>query len=182
LPDAIAGPVITTARLSLHRLTPDDIDFVATMLGDPEVMRFYPHPLSRDEARDWIERQIERYAQDGHGLWLVRGRATGEPVGQAGLSMQEVDGVRRPEIGYLLHRPFWGLGYATEAAAATRDWAFETRGHPEVTSLIRPENLRSRAVAGRLGMAVWGATLWAGIEHLVYGMTRTRPPRCVAPS
>jgi len=63
--------LLTSARLALRELVLSDLDFVAEMLTDPVVMRYYPKPLTRVEAQAWIERQRARYARDGHGLWLV---------------------------------------------------------------------------------------------------------------
>ena len=82
--------------------------------------------------------------------------------------MQEVEGKRRPEIGWLLAREFWGRGYATEAGAAARDAAFSRWGYAEVISLIRPENLRSRRVAGRLGMTPGQEVQFHGFRHIMY--------------
>jgi len=162
--------ILETPRLALREMTIADLDFVAAMLGDPEVMRFYPRRLARDEAEGWIRRQVHRYRRDGHGLWLVLDRETGEPRGQVGLVNQEVDGVAEPEVGYLIHRPFWRQGLAAEAASATRDHAFGVLGRPRVVSLIRPENLPSRAVARRLGMTVEKECLHWGAPHLVYSV------------
>ncbi|HLG16634.1 MAG TPA: GNAT family N-acetyltransferase [Blastocatellia bacterium] len=116
--------ILETSRLLLRDLVPDDLDFVATMLAHPEVNRYYERQFDRYDAEVWLNRQIERYRRDGHGLWLALDRETGTPMGQVGLAIQEVESVSHPEIGWLLHRPFWGRGYATEAAAATRDAAF----------------------------------------------------------
>lgn len=164
--------VLNTERLELRELTLDDLDFMAALVGHAEVMRHYPQVYSRDEARGWIERQLARYERDGHGLWLARLRATGEPAGAIGLSMQEVDGAREPEVGYLLHRAFWGRGYATEAARAVRDQAWNERGFDHVISLIRPANLPSQAVARRLGMRPLRETTFAGSPHLVFRVDR----------
>jgi len=144
------GAVLETARLQLREMVSDDIDFVATMLANPEVTRYYERSFTRADAKAWLERQRSRYTDDGHGLWLVLERETGSPVGQVGLAMQEVEGTRRPEIGWLLDRPYWGKGYATETGIATRDAAFTRWGYRHVISLIRPVNESSRRVARRL--------------------------------
>jgi RimJ/RimL family protein N-acetyltransferase len=168
---------LETDRLLLREMSQDDLDFVATMLADPEVMRFYPKCYSREEAAGWIERQLGRYARDGHGLWLVLQRETGQPVGQVGLTLQQVNGVDEPEVGYLIHRPFWRRGLAAEAATATRDHAFNELGLPRVISLIRPENLPSQAVARRVGMQPVGHALHAGLQHLVFARSRDAKSR-----
>ena len=168
------APILATERLALRELVPADLDFVAGMLGHPEVMRYYPKVHTRAEAEGWLNRQRERYARDGHGLWLVSERQSGEPVGQVGLLTQLVDDAREPEVGYLLHRPYWHRGYATEAAAVVRDYAFAVRGHPYVISLIRPENAPSQAVARRLGMAPTRTTTFAGYTTLVFRVDRPR--------
>jgi len=150
----------------------EDLDFIAGMLADPEVMRFYPKPLSRDESLAWIDRQVERYRTDGHGLWLVVEKTSGAPAGQVGLLNQLVDGVREDEIGYLIHRSFWRRGYASEAALGVRSYAWDTLKRRRVISLIRPGNLPSQGVARKLGMRVEKETLFRGLPHLVFCVER----------
>ena len=165
--------IFETARLALRELVPADLDFVAAMLADPQVMRFYPCTHTRAEALVWLERQRARYQRDGHALWLVEEKDTGVPVGQIGLVMQTIDGTPIPEIGYLVHRPYWRRGYATEAALGTRAYAFGPLGYPRVISLIRPENAPSQGVARKMGMTVVGRTIHAGFETDVWGIERT---------
>jgi ribosomal-protein-alanine N-acetyltransferase len=153
-------------------MSPGDLDFVAAMLAHPEVMRYYPRLYSRDEARAWIERQLDRYVRNGHGLWLVQDRGTGEPVGQVGLVLQRVEGVEEPEIGYLIHRPFWRQGLAAEAALGVRNWAFDTLGLERVISLIRPENLPSQGVARKVGMAPGKRVQFHELEHIVFAVRK----------
>jgi RimJ/RimL family protein N-acetyltransferase len=161
--------IFETPRLTLREMAEGDLDFVADMLAHPEVMRYYPKCYSREEAESWLGRMLGRYARDGHALWLVQDRMTGQPLGQVGLLMQTVSGVAEAEIGYLIHRPFWRRGFAREAAAATRDYAFITLGKPHVISLIRPENLPSQGVARKLGMSPRPGTVpHGGFEHLVF--------------
>ena len=167
---------LETARLRLRELAPEDLDFVAEMLHDGEVMRFYPKPLDRGESQEWIERQRRRYADHGHGLWLVEDRATGAPVGQVGLLLQEVEGDWEPEIGYLIHRPFWRRGYASEAALGVREHAFRVRGEKRVVSLVRPENLPSQGVARKLGMAPEREVQFRGLKHLLFAVAAVPSP------
>ncbi len=168
----------TTDRLRAREMDNFDIGFIATMLGDVRVMHFYPKVLDREESLAWIAKQRQRYRDDGHGLWLLEERATGQPVGQCGVAMQDVNGVREPEVGYLLHADFWKRGFATEAAQAARDWAFAKYPGRRVISLIRPENVASCAVAERNGMTVAGETARVGWRHFVYAV---EPPASAAP-
>jgi len=162
--------ILETDRLRLRELVPEDLDFMAEMLWDADVMRYYPRRLTRDLSAEWIERQRERYRADGYGLWLAEDRRSGAHVGQVGLVRQTINGREECEVGYLLHRPYWKHGFATEGATACRDYAFRTLGKPRVVSLIRPENEASQKVARNLGMDVIGKAPHAGYEHLVFAV------------
>ncbi len=168
--------ILETPHLVLRQLSLDDLDFVAEMLAHPEVMHFWPRPYTRDEATDWIRRQQERYVRDGFGYWLAFDKTTGQPIGQTGLLRQELDGVIEIGIGYMLHRLFWGQGYATEAAAGCRDHAFFELGKARVTATVRPENLASRRVAERIGLKFERMTTWADLPHMLYTASRPAPP------
>jgi RimJ/RimL family protein N-acetyltransferase len=84
--------ILTTQRLILHEMTSDDLDDMAALLGDADVMCHYPKPASRDEARAWIEWNQRLYRDHGFGLWVVVVHETGEFAGDCGLTIQHVDG------------------------------------------------------------------------------------------
>jgi len=168
--------ILQTPRLRLRELTPQDADAVAQVLSDPETMRHYPAPYDRAGVEQWIERNRQRYQNDGVGLWAMELKQTEEVIGDCGILLQQVEGERFYEIGYHLRRDQWHQGLATEAAIACRDWAFAHLKTNRLISLIRPENLPSRRVAERNGMTLWKEVNWRGLPHCVYSIERARLP------
>lgn len=164
--------ILETYRLALRELMRADSGDLREILQDAQTMYAYEHAFSDAEADDWLARQRRRYEEDGFGLWAVLRRSDGVFVGQAGITMQEWDGMRVPEIGYLLNRRYWHMGYAAEAAAGCMAHAFGPLGLGEVYAFIRENNLPSRAVAERCGMRVAGLQIkhYYGMDmpHLVY--------------
>jgi RimJ/RimL family protein N-acetyltransferase len=165
------GVILETPRLRLRQYTFADTDALLAVLGDPVAMEFYPAPYDRQGVEDWISRNLERYRRDGHGLWAMVLKDSGQVIGDCGCSLQEVEGRKHVEIGYHVRRDLWGLGYATEAAQACKDYAFSTLGAPQVISLIRPENIRSRRVAEKNGMACEKIVSWWNYDHCIYVIT-----------
>jgi RimJ/RimL family protein N-acetyltransferase len=161
---------LETPRTFMREILGNDFDFLLRMTSDAEVMRYYPRPYTERDVRDFIDRMRARYRDDGCGLWLLVDRESGEPLGRVGLMRMPVNGVDEFEVGYMVHRPFWRRGLASEAALAVRDYAFQERKLPRVVSLIRPENDPSQGVARKMGMEVAGRTEMAGFEHLVYSV------------
>jgi ribosomal-protein-alanine N-acetyltransferase len=171
--------ILQTARLLLRELTPQDADALALVLSDPETMRYYPAPYDRAGVERWIERNRQRYQEDGVGLWAMELTKTHDSdsqrmIGDCGIVVQQVEGERLYEIGYHLRRDFWGQGLATEAAIACRDWAFAHLKTDRLISLVRPENLPSRRVAASVGMTVWKEINWRSLPHCVYSTERAR--------
>jgi ribosomal-protein-alanine N-acetyltransferase len=163
---------LETPRTFMREILGNDLEFLLRMMSDPEVMRFYPKPSGEREVRDLIDRMRVRYREDGCGLWLLVDRESGQPLGRVGLVRQPVNGADEFEIGYMVDRPFWRRGLATEAALAVRQYAFEERRLPRVVSLIRPENLPSQGVARKLGMQVVGTCEVMGFDHHVFAVSR----------
>lgn len=149
--------ILETERLILRNLRPEDFDEVCKLLQDPAVMYAYEGAFSAREVRDWMDKQFRRYREDGFGLWGVVKKDSRELIGQCGLTYQEYNSRRVLEIGYLLRKEFWHQGYATEAAAACKTYAFDQLGFEEVYSIIRDTNVASQKVARRNGMEQAGA-------------------------
>jgi RimJ/RimL family protein N-acetyltransferase len=143
-----------TARLAFREMTPHDLDDMAALLGDPVVMRYYPHPKSREEASAWIAWSRRLYQEQGFGLWFLMLRDTGEFVGDCGLTSQLVDGATEIEVGYHVRTAFQGRGLATEAASACRDYARDVLRVDRLIAIIDPRNRPSQRVAEKLGLIV----------------------------
>ncbi len=151
--------ILETARLNLREIQQTDYSDLAEILQDDETMLAYEGAFTNEEVQQWLDRQRERYTDDGFGLWAVILKETNKMIGQCGLSMQDANGKQVLEIGYLLNRAYWHKGYASEAAIACKEYAFTKLNADEVFSIIRDTNTASQNVALRNGMVI--------VEHFV---------------
>ena len=144
--------ILETERLFLREMTMDDFDALYAVLSDAEIMQHYPYSFDEERVRSWIERNMKRYTDDGFGLWAVCLKDTGEMIGDCGLTLQNIDGTMLPEIGYHIRRDQQRKGYAKEAAAAVRDWAFQNTEYPALYSYCKYTNVGSFKTAESIGM------------------------------
>jgi RimJ/RimL family protein N-acetyltransferase len=156
-----------SARLMFRDMLPDDLDDMALLLGDPEVMTYYPRPKTRDEAAHWIMWNRGLYRTHGHGLWLLT-TPDGSFVGDCGLTPQPVDGVTELEVGYHVVPALQGHGYATEAAAASRDFARDVLGATRLIAIIHPDNRPSQRVAEKIGLRPEKRAVVHGRDAVIY--------------
>jgi RimJ/RimL family protein N-acetyltransferase len=165
--------LLRTERLVLRRPRLEDADAVAGLLGDPEVMRFLGgETVPRDDVRIVVQRWLDDWETYPLGKFIVERREDRVVVGRVGLNYFDRRTWARsaapdavPELGWALARTHWGCGYATEAALAVR----ELVGRERLISLIAEGNIRSQAVAGRLGATpTETVTLWEGSKAVVW--------------
>jgi [ribosomal protein S5]-alanine N-acetyltransferase len=167
----VSGVVLETERLLLREFADEDLEAYAAMLADPETMRYYPRPYTRDEARAFLEKNRHRYALHGFGVWAVAERGSGAFLGDCGLAFVLVEGLAEVEIMWHVIRDRWRQGIATEAARAVRDQAFGPLGLRRLVALVRPENVPSAGVARRIGMVVEREAEFSDLPHLVFSTT-----------
>ena len=117
-------PTIDTERLTLRGWRESDLDAYAAMMADPEVMRFLGGASSRGDAWRGMATLIGHWALRGFGLWAVERKSDGALIGRVGIQYPE--GWPSTEVAWTLARPYWGQGYATEAAQASLDYGFKT--------------------------------------------------------
>lgn len=147
------APTLHTSRLTLRPLTARDF---------PAVEAFYASDRAayvggqKDAVHAWrhFAMEIGHWTLLGFGRWGVEITETGEFIGLVGL--YEPNGYPEAELAWDLMQGSEGKGYATEAALAARDWAYDTFGLTTLISLIHPENRGSRNVALRLGATMEG--------------------------
>jgi RimJ/RimL family protein N-acetyltransferase len=161
---------LQSERLILRPFREEDLDDYASMMGDAEVRRFLGSgPLSREDAWREMAYLIGHAQLRGFGFWAVED-ASGRCVGRIGFNQPE--GWPGFELGWMLARPYWGRGYATEGAHAALSHAFDELGRDHVISLILPENRASIRVAERIGETLEGSTEVRGFRVSIYGIRR----------
>lgn len=145
---------LRTERLVLGPLAREDLEDYVALYADPEVVRFIGdgQPGTREDAVEWLERTLRRNAVEGWEMRTVR-LHDGTFVGRCGIAVHELEHGAEREVGYILARSRWGLGYATEAATAVRDHAIRELGLRRLIALIAFGNEASVNVADKLGMA-----------------------------
>jgi RimJ/RimL family protein N-acetyltransferase len=145
---------LQTPRLVLRQWREADLDPFAALNADPEVMRHFPAPLTRQQSDALAERERTLIVERGWGLWaveLVQGAAF---IGFVGLAEPRFEAHFTPavEVGWSLAREHWGNGYASEGARVAITFAFDDLGLDEIVSITTVGNDRSRSVMERLGM------------------------------
>ncbi|MEP4033477.1 GNAT family N-acetyltransferase [Roseibium polysiphoniae] len=149
--------IMETERLILRSFRATDRDVFASINADPEVMRYFPAPLSRELSDALMDKALAKEKSDGFCFAPIEEKASGDFLGFVGLSRPSY---AKPlpcdpcvEVGWRLARSAWGKGYATEAAGAWLRFGFITLDLEEIVSFTTVTNAPSRRVMERLGMA-----------------------------
>lgn len=167
--------ILETPRTYLRPYRLDDLEDLHKIL-DEKTMYAWGHAFSKQECKDWIEQQLQRYQKYGFGLWAVVDKASGEIIGNAGLNYEnimlvsdetkvdEVDSSGESqceilELGYIINHRFWGQGLGLEVARACAEYAFSKLGVKELYCLIKEDNKPSLKLAKKLGMRVVGKNI-----------------------
>jgi RimJ/RimL family protein N-acetyltransferase len=166
--------IMETERLVLRELTLDDFESLHRILSDPITMQFWPMPFTREATQQWIERNIQHYERCGHGRWAVILKQSNELIGDCGIASSEIDGNLEYDLGYIFHYPYWGQGYASEAASACLRFAVQTLGLQRVVANMATDHRASAKVAEKLGMRrikIFSNTRNRGITTFLYAFT-----------
>jgi RimJ/RimL family protein N-acetyltransferase len=150
-----ATPEVHAQRVLLRGWREADLALFASLSADPRVMEHLSAPLNRSQSDALVrERILPHFAERGFGLWAVEAPGVAPFIGCVGLQVPPFEAYFTPcvEIGWRLAFPYWGSGFATEAARAAVAFGFAEAGLEEIVSFAVPANRRSVAVMERIGM------------------------------
>jgi len=144
--------LIATERLDIRPLRSADLGSILDLYSDPDAMRWAGGSTTDvDESEQRLQRLIDHQEAHGFSLWAVTERESGTVIGDCGLIHYAFKGPE-VELGYRLKVPFWGKGYATEAARAVLAYGFEEVGLVRIVAVAHPENVASQRVLEKIGM------------------------------
>ena len=178
--------MIETERLYLRQWRASDFAIFAEMNADLDVMKYFPKPLS-PKVSDAIANKCSQLINDkGWGFWAVSLKETDSFIGMVGLNKAHADMPFAPtvEIAWRLHKDYWGQGYATEAARASLNFAFDTLGFDEVVAFTAVINEHSQLIMQRIGMSNTQENFYHPMldsnhplaEHVLYKITPEQRP------
>jgi 3-dehydroquinate dehydratase/shikimate dehydrogenase len=165
---------IETERLLLRQWREGDLDPYARLCADPEVMRYFPSVLTREESEAQVGRFVRHWEERGFGLWAVEEKTSGNFIGFVGLLHNEEwsKGGHKTEVGWRLDCACWNSGLATEGARASLRYGFEVLELERIISFTVPENTASRRVMEKCGLVQQGETRWRDLDHVWYAIDR----------
>ncbi|MER2107137.1 MAG: GNAT family N-acetyltransferase [Solibacillus sp.] len=162
---------LSTARMDFQRYTEADLEQIARLVTNPDVMHYIGDGQVKDKtyARELLTRMQEQYENfEDFGLHKLVLKETGDMVGHAGIVAQIIDDAFEIELGYWLFPEFWGHGYAMEAAEALLHYAIEELELERVISVIQIENTASINIAKKNGMHLEKTIVHEGKDVHVY--------------
>ena len=150
-------PQLETSRLLLRSFRPEDAEDVFLYAGDPEVTRFvrFATHAGVEDSRKYIETSSAQSAEHQLGPWALELKATGRVIGACGFHHISLED-QRVEIGFVVAREHWKLGYAPEAVRRLLDYVFRERRLNRVEAFCNVENAASEKVLLRCGFQYEG--------------------------
>jgi RimJ/RimL family protein N-acetyltransferase len=162
--------MIETERLLLRMFRPEDLDDLASLFRDPDVLKYVGDgkPVNREEAEKALKSIIKHWETHGFGRWVVHDNKTQAFIGFGGL--RSLSGT--PEVVYHLAKVHWGKGLATELARASLRFGFEEHQFDRIVAVAKPQNTASIHVMEKLGMRFEMNTSYYNIDVVQYAINR----------
>jgi RimJ/RimL family protein N-acetyltransferase len=172
LPPSLTAPEhFETERLRAYRLRPEHFALLLAMHQDPATMATLGGVRSEEQTRDYMQRFLEHWQENGFGMWVLYDRDQ-QFVGRAALRRMQLDGQMEVEVGCALLAPFWNKGLASEIVRTLVELAFVRLGLPNVLGFALPSNVASIRILQKLGFRYEKDVVHAERRHVLYRLTR----------
>lgn len=156
----------TSKHLGFRLYKKEDIDNLATLAADPDVMHFFPGGVrTREQTEARLNDFIKYYEEHGLPGFVIYELATGEFAGRCGFGLTETN---ETEVGYLLHKKFWGKGYASEALTTLLTWAKENLKIDYIIAFAPTNHIASQRVMEKCGMKYYKTDIAKNVECRFY--------------
>ena len=165
-------PTMTTENLYLRPFSQTDVPDMFHILNGENVLQYFPStkPPTQEQVQKMIDLILQHWREKGYGLWAVTDGVTHQLLGRCGL--QYIPETNEVEIDYILGRPFWGKGYATEAGQAVMRFGINELKLDTIVGIVHPENMGSQRVLQKLKMAFVEETEYFGMACYKYEWKR----------
>jgi len=163
-----------TDRLRARKMTPGDLDDLASMYQNSEVMAALGGERSREQTLEFLDAIITHFDTHGFSYWVIEDKETGAFMGRGGLKHVHIDGADEVELGYAFLPEYWGKGIATEIGKELLRIGFEEFGLESITCFSLPENKVSQRVMEKLGFEFEKNCVYKTLPHVFYRLTKER--------
>jgi len=167
--------IIETERLYLRKFNIEDVKWLANIYADIEVMRYIAAGavIHENLVKKGIERRISNYSEWKYPEGVILNKSDFKPIGHCGFGLlQDKSDI---EIAYLIDKPYWGKGYATEIASAMLNYGFDKINYKRVVGIVYPQNSASAKVLKKIGMEYEKEKELWGISFQLYSAEKLKP-------
>ena len=163
-----------TDRLRARKMTPGDLDDLASMNQNPEVMATLGGQKSREQTLESLAALIKQFDEHGFSYWIIEDKQSGAFMGRAGLKIISIDGIDEIALGYSFLPEYWGKGFATEIAKEIIRIGFDEFKLDTIAVYALPENKASQRVMGKLGFVFEKNCTLFDKQQVVHRLTKNR--------
>ena len=162
-----------TERLTFRKLSKNDIESWKDFFVENDRLSFLGLDVTKtvyELSEGWINKQLERYENEGLGHLAVIENASGEFIGMGGILVRDIQSKKEYEIAYSLKPRFWKKGFGTEIANKMRKFGIENNISRKFISIIDKRNIDSINVAKKNNMTILTETEYLGMNVYIYGV------------
>lgn len=161
--------IACTERTIIREMTADDLPAMYELYSDEAVAKWVEPLYEYEKELEFTKAYIENvYSFYGYGLWLVFDRKTGELIGRAGISVREIDGEKRCELGYIIRGDRQRQGMGFEVSTAVMEYAADCLMIDELWLCIEKDNTASIGLGKKLGFTLYGSSMCDGKDCCLY--------------